>query len=201
LSSPVPRMSTSSAELPRRRRRHIRRPRRAAPARGRGRSTSPLHRRRDSAFVSSPSPSVRIRPVVGSMSRTSCDPRRERKPAKTSSSSISAATVAASSLRIGRQPSGSITTDWLLARRFVDRPCAPDIPPKDLRAVWTAPLCRLAKLLVRTADTGFDARPAVRASVGIAVLLRSAHVSERNTGLQNCSSAADRKDSARYFGT
>ena len=65
-----------------------------------------------------------------------------------------------------------------LTRRLVDRPFAPDIPPKDLPAVWTAPLCRLAELLAHTADPRFDARPTVRAIVVIRILLRGAHVSE-----------------------
>jgi hypothetical protein len=58
-----------------------------------------------------------------------------------------------------------------LARRFVDRPLATDLAPENLSAVGTAPLGRFADWLARGADRGFDARPAVRASVVIAVLL------------------------------
>jgi hypothetical protein len=66
-----------------------------------------------------------------------------------------------------------------LARRLVDPPPAPDFPPQDLPAVWTAPLGRLAQLLPQTADPGFDARPAVRTIVVVRVLLRGdAHVAQ-----------------------
>ena len=72
-------------------------------------------------------------------SATSSDPNRERKPAKTSSSSISAATADASSGVTGRQPPGRDTTAELTRRerrgcrrdttspgtRRAARPCRP----------------------------------------------------------------------------
>ena len=68
-----------------------------------------------------------------------------------------------------------------LTRRLVDRPLAADLTPEDLRAVWTAPLCRLTEWLARSADCGFDARPAVRTGVLLAVVPRGAQVPEHNT--------------------
>ena len=62
-----------------------------------------------------------------------------------------------------------------LTRRLVDRPLAADLTPKNLRAVWTAPLRRLTEWLARSADRGFDARPAVRAGVVLAVVPGGAH--------------------------
>ena len=62
-----------------------------------------------------------------------------------------------------------------LTRRLVDRPLATDLTPKDLRAIWTAPLRRLTEWLAWSADCGFDPRSAVRTGVFLAVVSRGAH--------------------------
>jgi hypothetical protein len=64
---------------------------------------------------------------------------------------------------------------------LVDGPCASDLAKQDLAAVGAAPLCRLAELLARCADRGFDARPAIRTSVLIPVIFRCAHIARNVT--------------------
>jgi hypothetical protein len=64
---------------------------------------------------------------------------------------------------------------------LVDGPCASDFANQDLAAVGATPLCRLAELLAWSADRGFDARPAIRTSVLIPVILRCAHISRNVT--------------------
>ena len=90
----------------------------------------------------------------------------------------SASPVAATTTSSSTDTPGTEFVRERLASRLVDRPFAADFPPQDLPAAWTAPLRRLTDWLARSADRGFDARPAVRTGVVIAVVRGSAHVSQ-----------------------
>ena len=75
-------------------------------------------------------------------------------------------------------PAGKPVSEWSLARRLIDGPDSPDVAPEEVPAARTPPLGSFPELLARTADAGFDARSAIRASVPIPVLVGRTHANK-----------------------